>query len=209
MTDIDALRESTADADAFVADAFALLRETADIYAFADLDEEAAIREVIIQCREHRDLVGKPLRVIIDALVREAGLFPYLTSAKELSDRDLLAKETLRIRGLADGDVVLHSAQADVYARLMAGDNVVLSAPTSFGKSLIIDALLVSGRYDNVLVVVPTLALIDEIRRRLARRKTGHKVITHPTQPQGSGMCLFLLARGCLRARFQSLTFLC
>lgn len=185
MTDIDALRLATADAEVFVADAFDLLRQTADAYAFAEPDEEAAIREVIIQCREHRDLVDEPLKTIIDALVREAGLFPYLIETEDLPDRDLLAKETLRIEGLADGDVVLHSAQADVYARLMAGDNVVLSAPTSFGKSLIIDALLISGRYDNVLVVVPTLALIDEIRRRLARRKTGHKVITHPTQPQG------------------------
>jgi late competence protein required for DNA uptake (superfamily II DNA/RNA helicase) len=79
----------------------------------------------------------------------------------------------------------MHAAQAGVYARLLAGDNVILSAPTSFGKSLVIDAVLASGRFDNVLIVVPTLALIDELRRRLAVRHTGHKVITHPTQPHG------------------------
>jgi hypothetical protein len=185
MTDLATLRNMTADVDSFTADAFSLLREIADLYAFADDDQEVEIRELIIQCREHRDAVDEPIQTIIDALVREAGLFPYLPEDDQLSDRDLLAKETLRIDGLADGEVILHAAQADVYARLLAGDNVVLSAPTSFGKSLIIDALLVSQRYDNVLVVVPTLALIDEIRRRLARRKTGHRVITHPTQPQG------------------------
>jgi DEAD/DEAH box helicase/Helicase conserved C-terminal domain len=185
MTDITDLKTMTADAEVFAADPFTLLRDAADLFASADASDEAEVREVIIQCLEHRDLLSPSMQELIDALVREAGLFPYLRTAAGLTDRDLLLRETLRIQGLADADIVLHTAQANVYARLLAGDNVVLSAPTSFGKSLIIDALLASGRFDNVLVVVPTLALIDEIRRRLATRRTGHKVITHPSQPQG------------------------
>ena len=60
------------------------------------------------------------------------------------------------------------------------------SAPTSFGKSLIIDALISTGRYANVLVVVPTIALIDETRQRLSKKFRGlYKVITHVSQPQG------------------------
>jgi replicative superfamily II helicase len=41
-------------------------------------------------------------------------------------------------------EIVFHRVQAEVYARLMEGENVVLSAPTSFGKSLIIDAVVAS-----------------------------------------------------------------
>jgi hypothetical protein len=181
---IDELRTATADPAAFSTHAFSLLQDAADLYAEASSPEDiAAAREVIIQCREHRDLVDSSTQAAIDALVRELGLFPYLSDADALTERDLLMREMLRVQGLADTDIVLHAAQAAVYSRLLAGDNVILSAPTSFGKSLIIDAVLASGRYDNVLVVVPTLALIDEIRRRLAVRRTGHKVITHPTQP--------------------------
>jgi hypothetical protein len=185
MTDIAELREITASEEAFAANPFSYLREVADLFATADADRQPEVREIIIQCLEHRDSVSPSMQEMIDALVREAGLFPYLPPDGQLTDRDLLLRETLRVHGLDEGDIVLHAAQANVYSRLLAGDNVVLSAPTSFGKSLVIDALLVSGRYDNVLVVVPTLALIDEIRRRLATRKTGHKVITHPSQPQG------------------------
>lgn len=185
MTDVTALKAKTADAEVFAADPFSLLRDAADLFASAEAGDDAEIREVIVQCLEHRNLVGPSIQDMIDALIREAGLFPYLSGAASLADRDLLLRETLRIQGLADADIVLHTAQANVYGRLLAGDNVILSAPTSFGKSLIIDALLASGRFDNVLVVVPTLALIDEIRRRLATRRTGHKVITHPSQPQG------------------------
>jgi hypothetical protein len=86
-------------------------------------------------------------------------------------------------------DFVFHSTQAQVYARLMDGDTVILTAPTSFGKTLIIDALVVSGRYDNVAVVVPTIALIDEVRRRLSRLNAhyelDYKIVTHPGQAQG------------------------
>ncbi len=152
------------------------------------------MRGLIIQLREMRDEFPSSLRDVVDALTRETGLFPYLDRESALDERDLLVRETLRQTGLGDERIVFHAAQADVYARLIEGNNVILSAPTSFGKSLLIDALLASGRYDNVLVVVPTLALIDETRRRLSARRTGHKIITHPSQPLGPKNALILTA---------------
>jgi hypothetical protein len=66
---------------------------------------------------------------------------------------------------------------------------VILTAPTSFGKTLVVDALIASGRYRNVVVVVPTIALIDEVRRRLSQlnieRTLGFTLIAHPGQRQG------------------------
>lgn len=77
---------------------------------------------------------------------------------------------------------MFHAEQALVYERLLAGDNVVLSAPTSFGKSLIVDAILAARNFRNAVVVVPTLALMDECRRRLNRLGGQYKIITHGTQ---------------------------
>lgn len=58
-----------------------------------------------------------------------------------------------------------------------------MSAPTSFGKSLIIDALIASGKFKNIVIIVPTIALIDETRRRLSLRfKDQFKIITHQSQ---------------------------
>lgn len=115
---------------------------------------------------------------VLDGLIRRLGLFPYLNPDK-LSLPDLLAYEAHRPFDFSD-DIVFHRAQAHVYHRLMAGENVALSAPTSFGKSLIIDAIIASGRYSDVAIVVPTLALIDETRRRLAKRfRNTYKIITH------------------------------
>lgn len=188
------LQHSSANPRALATQPFEILQAAADLLVTSETGNDALIaRQVIIQCREHREALPEPLREVVDALIRELGLFPYLVGA-DLDDQALLSRETLRLSGLADGSIVLHTAQASVYARLLAGDNVILSAPTSFGKSLVIDAVLASGKFDNVLIVVPTLALIDEVRRRLASRRTGHKVITHPTQPHGERNAFVLTA---------------
>jgi hypothetical protein len=81
---------------------------------------------------------------------------------------------------------VFHAEQAEVYRLLLAGENVVLSAPTSFGKSLILDAVIGAECHQTIVLVVPTIALIDETRRRLTRRFRGkYKIITHPAQRPG------------------------
>ncbi|MFW8092438.1 DEAD/DEAH box helicase, partial [Klebsiella pneumoniae] len=66
--------------------------------------------------------------------------------------------------------MVFHRLQAHVYNLLMQRKNVVLSASTSVGKSLVIDAILASKQYSKIVVVVPTIALIDETRRRMVKR---------------------------------------
>ena len=55
---------------------------------------------------------------------------------------------------------------------LLDGDNVILSAPTSFGKSLLVDAFLAMRTPSTVVVILPTIALIDEyIAHRLQREQ--------------------------------------
>jgi hypothetical protein len=117
---------------------------------------------------------------ILDTLARGQGLYPYV-NAEVLGFADQLAYEYHRPLNL--DNIVFHRLQGDVYRNLLAGENVILSAPTSFGKSLIIDAMIATGRYNNVVVIVPTLSLIDETRRRLFTRfGAEYKIITHPGQ---------------------------
>jgi hypothetical protein len=140
-------------------------------------DPEAV--ELAIRLLERRDEFEE-LREPLNAVLRAVGLFPYIP-AEELGIADLIAYEAHRPRGISG--LVFHRVQGELYRRVLAGENIMLSAPTSFGKSLIVDALLATGRYSNVVIVVPTLALIDETRRRLARFGNEYKIITHPSQP--------------------------
>jgi hypothetical protein len=144
-----------------------------------------ATHELILLALEHRKQFRSSL-AILSSLVREVGLFPYLAhfDLASLPLPDVFAYEYHRPDGL--DNVVFHRAQAEIYHELVSGSSVILSAPTSFGKSLIIDAAIASDKHNDIAVVLPTIALIDETRRRLtARFRSTYKLLTHPSQTRG------------------------
>ena len=186
-----------ADAEVVAEDPFDLLRDVAHFYALAEASEQGAdlvpARELIIRLTEHREQMGSAVS-LHDALLAKIGLYPYLREA-ELTGSDLFAYEAHRPEGSFGENLVWHRDQAYAYAQLMDGKNVILSAPTSFGKSLVIDGLLASGRYKKVLIVVPTIALIDETRRRLSQHLGGsYKVVTHVDQ-KSSAQTIYVLTQ--------------
>jgi late competence protein required for DNA uptake (superfamily II DNA/RNA helicase) len=156
-----------------------ILRTLSSMLNSYQTDPPRAVHELVLRALAHRKAFGS-LAPVLDSLARDRGLYPYV-DPKGLGERELLAYEAHRLSEL--GDVVLHHAQTVVYDLLIRGESVILSAPTSFGKSLLIDAVIAARRFSNVLVVVPTIALIDETRRRLAKRFAGeYKVVTHVGQ---------------------------
>lgn len=196
-----------ADARAVVRDSGAIRRDpfaAAKVVAWSVAQEDSpAVHDVVLHALEHRDAFG-PAREILDAAVRELGLFPYL-DAQALSGADQIAYEFHRPRGLAG--VVFHSAQAKVYRDLMRGENVVLSAPTSFGKSLLIDAVIASGVHQQIAIIVPTLALIDETRRRLAAFSKTYKIVTHSMQSRADKTIYVLTQERVVDREFEHIDF--
>jgi hypothetical protein len=150
------------------------------IAAIGSREGEGSSRELLIRALDRRD-VFNGVTPMLEALVRHHGLFPYLRDPDGLGTADRIAYEAHRPIGAED--LVFHAEQSEVYRLLLGGQNVVLSAPTSFGKSLIIDGVIATGRYRTTLLIVPTIALIDETRRRLTRRfRDRYKIVTHPSQ---------------------------
>lgn len=141
-------------------------------------------RELVIRALDHQELFQSTLPGVLESLAQLVGLFPYIQEPERLGTRERLTFEAHKPFSLIlnGREIVFHKDQAIVYQALMDGYSLVLSAPTSFGKSLIIDALIASGRFNNIVIVVPTIALIDETRRRLSRFRATHKIITHQDQ---------------------------
>ena len=161
----------------FQENAFPILQYIADLLNTGkDIDGQ----DLLLRVLEHQKSVPE-YKDIINSLLRRVGLFPYIDSA-DLSPSDRIAFEYHRPINMLHDDVVFHRVQARVYRLLLSGFNVVLSAPTSFGKSLLIDALVSTGKYNNIILLVPTIALIDETRRRLSAFSDRFKIITHVTQ---------------------------
>jgi hypothetical protein len=176
--ELQQIRESLSRREDISKDGFKILTNICRLVDEAE--SPPTCQELILRALENKKLFG-PASVILDGLVRQVGLFPYL-NPDELGTADEIAWEFNRPPNMPDG-IVFHEPQTRVYRALLSGRNVVLSAPTSFGKSLVTDAVIASGRFNNVLIVVPTIALIDETRRRLSQRfGRQYKIITHASQ---------------------------
>ena len=115
---------------------------------------------------------------LINHLIRETGLFPYLDpDTSNWQDRFIF--ESFKVDIGEETSRTLHREQSRVLKHLLAGDDLAISAPTSFGKSLIIDAYIAIKKPTNVLILVPTIALTDETRRRLGKKFSAeYKIVT-------------------------------
>jgi late competence protein required for DNA uptake (superfamily II DNA/RNA helicase) len=129
----------------------------------------------------------KPL---VSSLARATGLWNYIDTESADFD-DVLIAEAVTSPEL--GGITFHREQINALNDLLEGQNLILSAPTSFGKSLLVDALLATNRYKRVAIVLPTIALLDEFRRRFQTRFAGKfKVIMHQSEAATDEPTIFL-----------------
>lgn len=139
-------------------------------------------REYIIRALANIDFFEEN-SFLLKNLVRKAGLYPYLKKYFDIKDTDDLNLLISLYQSEANEEFVFHSMQAKIFRLLMSGKNVVLSAPTSMGKSAIVDSLIASDKFRRIVVVVPTIALIDETRRRILKNfGTKYQIVHHGTQ---------------------------
>jgi superfamily II DNA/RNA helicase len=134
-------------------------------------------REFVIRALANRDLFSANENLLVE-MVRKSGLYPYLKMHFNNIDLEHQLVVDLFKRD-QKSEFIFHAVQAKIFNLLMNDYNVVLSAPTSMGKSVIIDSLISSGKYSRVVLVVPTIALIDEVRRRLVKLFGDYFQIVH------------------------------
>ena len=156
-----------------------------------DIFEECSIINDLLQAEDGVEARNRLIRLLdslgreeksydplLNHLIRESGLYPYL-DPETSSWQDRFVFESFKVDIGHDEPVTLHSEQSLVLKHLLDGDNLAVSAPTSFGKSLIIDAYIAIKKPKNVLILVPTIALTDETRRRLSKKfSAAYKIVT-------------------------------
>ncbi len=171
-------------------DAFRLARSVAYFHQRSDSDQVSSL-DLIIRLIDQRERLQKllpGLGAMIDAIAREVGLFPYVVGKGTW--RDELAIELMRAPGLEG--IIFHIEQALVFHRLAEGRSIILSAPTSFGKSLLIDALVARRHPQTVVAVVPTIALLDEFRRRMSSRFPDYRIVTRSSEGGNAGKTIYV-----------------
>lgn len=87
-------------------------------------------------------------------------------------------------------DKVFTDAQYKLFEKLKNSNHFSFSGPTSFGKSFIMEAFInhiieTRNASDNIVVLVPTRALINQVSSKLKQeiKNSKYKILTHPVIP--------------------------
>lgn len=141
-------------------------------------NNENEARNELIKLLDFHEINKIPYSELVNHLIRETGLYPYLET-ETASWQDRYVYEIFKVNTGEKEELTLHREQSTVLKKLLSGINLAVSAPTSFGKSFIVDAYISLNSPKNVVIIVPTIALTDETRRRLYKKFAGeYKIIT-------------------------------
>ena len=136
-------------------------------------------RDLVIRVKDVWSKIPENTKPIWNQLTESAGLYPYV-------DPDQLSKSaTLRYEYHKSPflqNVYLHEEQLSLSVELQSKRSVVVSAPTSFGKSLLIEELIASKIYKQIVIIQPTLALLDETRKKLLKYRDTYKIVVSTNQ---------------------------
>ena len=162
-------------------------------------DEQVALaRKIAIHILNNWAHIPVETYPIWTDIVESVGFYPYLEKNSETMKLQSLSDEVRQKTYLSDylPSTYLHKEQKELSRYLMYGKNVIASAPTSFGKSLLIEELVASRKYKNIVIIQPTLALLDETRLKLKKYSDAYKIIVRTSQPpaEDKGNLLLLTA---------------
>ena len=135
-------------------------------------------RNIIILVLENWDNIPIASRCIWADLVELVGFYPYLYRIKNVISNNLTGEIRFSLhRSENIENKYFHEEQLSALQILNSDKNLVLSSPTSFGKSLLIEEIIASQKYSNVVIIQPTLALLDETRKKLKTYSESYKII--------------------------------
>ena len=141
-------------------------------------NQENEARQELIKLLDYHNTNQLAYTPLVNHLIRETGLFPYL-EIETSNWEERFIYNAFKVDVGEENPLTLHREQSFLLKKLLEGKNIAVSAPTSFGKSFVIDAYIKIKKPNNVLIIVPTLALTDETRRRLYKKFAHeYKIIT-------------------------------
>lgn len=163
-------------------------------------DNQIKAREIVVYILEYWNNVPSNYKQLYTDIIAQCGFYPYLEKDKDKLDfnnlRMEIQKELHKSEFIkSDTQIYFHEAQNEVKELLLKTErNIVVSAPTSFGKSLLIEEIVASAKYDNILIIQPTLALLNETRNNLRKYDDTYQIIVRVSdKPINEKKHLFLL----------------
>lgn len=169
---------------------------TFNIYKYCSeliVNDECSAQKLVVNVLDNKDKFDRSLDYILADLIEGVGFYPYIQKEQlKIDSTDALIRTAYH---KSDNlDKVLHEDQKYLLSLINSDKNVIVSAPTSFGKSLLIEEIVATKKFQNIIIIQPTLALLDETRRKLMKYDEHYKLIVRTSQePSTEKGNLFLL----------------
>lgn len=164
---------------------FSIAMHCSKLLSTGESNDEREVRTIAIHILNNWTNIPSELYPIWTDIIEAVGFYPYLEKNPQTMKMQCLSDEVRQKTFLSDylPSTYLHREQKKLSKYLMSGKNVIASAPTSFGKSLLIEELVASQNYRNIVIIQPTLALLDETRIKLKKYNAAYKIIVRTSQP--------------------------
>lgn len=155
---------------------FAIYRKCSEFI----INDQHLAQKIIIHILDNRQKFDESLSEILTDLIEAIGFYPYLV--KENLNLDSTSSKIRQVYHHSENlNKYLHEDQKYLLTLLDSDKNVIVSAPTSFGKSLLIEEIVASKKFENIVIIQPTLALLDETRRKLKKYES-YRIIVRTSQ---------------------------
>lgn len=146
------------------------------------IQEEETGSDILIHILNNKNKFDRKLDEMLADLAESIGFYPYIEKEKFN-----LSSTSASIRWNANlskniSNKCFHDEQKKILKFIENKRNIIVSAPTSFGKSLLIEEIVASRKFKNIVVIQPTLALLDETRRKLTKYSDSYKLIVRTSQ---------------------------
>ena len=143
--------------------------------------DKTSAQELIISILDNINKFDIELNTVLASLLEAIGFYPYLEKENlKLNSTDSLIRKNYHHS--ENINKYLHEDQKYLLSLLSTEKNVIVSAPTSFGKSLLIEEIVASKKFKNIIIIQPTLALLDETRKKLKKYDNNYKLIVKTSQ---------------------------
>ncbi|HET9569829.1 MAG TPA: helicase-related protein [Bacteroidales bacterium] len=157
---------------------------TFDIYYTCSrliVEKENDAQRLLVNILHNRAKFDASLDNILADLIEGVGFYPYLRKENlNIESTDAQIRNAYHKSDYLD--MFLHEDQKYLLSLINSDKNVIVSAPTSFGKSLLIEELVATNKFRNIIIIQPTLALLDETRRKLLKYEENYKLIVRTSQ---------------------------
>lgn len=177
-------------------ESFSIAQYCSQLLSNGSTSDNLTVRTIAIHILNSWDRIPTTTYPIWTDIIEAIGFYPYLMKNEQTMPLDSLSDKIRQQSFLSDylPSTYLHTDQKKLSEYLLSEKNVIASAPTSFGKSLLIEEIVASKRYKNIVIIQPTLALLDETRSKLKKYIASYKIIVRTSQsPSPEKGNLFLL----------------